>query len=442
MKRVLFTLLAAVALCCLTGCSCGNAGWENLFNGTDLQGWTKLNGNAEYRVENGEIVGVSTLNTPNTFLATEQEYGDFILELEYKVDEGVNSGVQIRSHSTPEYKNGTVYGYQCEIDPAAYCGGIYDEARSGWLYSLNDVPQAQTAFKRGEWNKMRVEAVGESVRVWLNGKPTADIVCDKDMSGFIALQVHSISNEELAGRTIRWRDIRIKTKNLEQELSPAIETIPQRNHIPNTISSREAAEGWALLWNGEDMSGWKSNSDKDFTKGWSCKDGVLSIAAQSGAGDIITERKYHDFELSVDFNFTEGANSGIKYFIGANGSIGCEFQILDDELHPDANRGRDGNRRLGSLYDILPAQGWKHIRKGDWNTARIVVNGADVEHWVNDVKILSYKREGDEWKQLIAQSKFAKVENFAGGDGGHILLQDHNDLVYYRNLKIKELNKK
>ena len=215
-----------------------------------------------------------------------------------------------------------------------------------------------------------------------------------------------------------------------------------RQQTHNTLTKKEIREGWTLLWNGEDMSGWKSNSDKDFTKGWSCADGVLSIAAGSGAGDIITERKYHDFELSIDFNFSEGANSGIKYFIGANGSIGCEYQILDDEVHPDANRGVDGNRRLGSLYDILAAPGWQYVRKGDWNTAKIIVQGADVEHWLNGVKILSYHREGAQWEELIARSKFAKVENFAGGDGGHILLQDHNDFVQYRNLKIRELNKK
>ena len=215
-----------------------------------------------------------------------------------------------------------------------------------------------------------------------------------------------------------------------------------RQQTHNTLSKKEIREGWTLLWNGKDLSGWKSNSDKDFTKGWSCADGVLSIAAGSGAGDIITERKYHDFELSIDFNFSEGANSGIKYFIGANGSIGCEYQILDDEVHPDANRGFEGNRRLGSLYDILAAPGWQYVRKGDWNTAKIVVNGADVEHWLNGVKILSYHREGAEWDQLIARSKFANVKDFAGGDGGHILLQDHNDFVQYRNLKIRELNKK
>ena len=215
-----------------------------------------------------------------------------------------------------------------------------------------------------------------------------------------------------------------------------------RQQTHNTLSKKEIREGWTLLWNGKDLSGWKSNSDKDFTKGWSCADGVLSIAAGSGAGDIITERKYHDFELSIDFNFSEGANSGIKYFIGANGSIGCEYQILDDEVHPDANRGFEGNRRLGSLYDILAAPGWQYVRKGDWNTAKIVVKGADVEHWLNGVKILSYHREGAEWDQLIARSKFANVKDFAGGDGGHILLQDHNDFVQYRNLKIRELNKK
>ena len=441
MKRLLL-LLACVAICL----SCESAernGWKLLFNGRNLNGWTKLNGQAEFRVENGEIVGVSTMNTPNTFLATKREYADFILELEYKVEEGVNSGVQIRSHSKAEYQNGRVYGYQCEIDPAAYSGGIYDEARSGWLYPLFDLPQAQKAFKRGDWNKMRVEAIGENIRVWLNGVATADMVCDADMSGFIALQVHDIGKkQELAGRTIRWRNIRIKTENLESEISPIIKSIPQKNHVENSLSQREQAEGWALLWNGKDMSGWKSNSNKDFTKGWSCKDGVMTIAAKSGAGDIITEKKYHDFELSIDFKFSEGANSGIKYFIGANGSIGCEYQILDDERHPDASRGFEGNRKLGSLYDILPAPGWKYVRKGDWNTARIVVRGADVEHWINGVKILSYRREGAEWDRLIARSKFAKVENFAGGDGGHILLQDHNDKVEYRNLKIRELNKK
>ncbi|MBQ8552761.1 MAG: DUF1080 domain-containing protein [Alistipes sp.] len=208
----------------------------------------------------------------------------------------------------------------------------------------------------------------------------------------------------------------------------------------NTLTKKERKAGWQLLWNGKDLSGWKSNSPNgDMNKGWKAVDGELVIMARSGAGDIITEKRYHDFELSIDFKITEGANSGIKYFIGENGSIGCEFQILDDENHPDAKMGFNGNRRLGSLYDLIPADGWALVAKRDWNTARIVVRGNHVEHWLNGVKILEYEKNNDMWDTIVSHSKFAKVENFAGGDGGHILLQDHNDEVHYRNLKIREL---
>lgn len=208
----------------------------------------------------------------------------------------------------------------------------------------------------------------------------------------------------------------------------------------NNLTKKERKAGWQLLWNGRDLSGWKSNSPNgDMNKGWKAVDGELVIMARSGAGDIITEKRYHDFELSIDFKITEGANSGIKYFIGENGSIGCEFQILDDENHPDAKMGFNGNRRLGSLYDLIPADGWAIASKRDWNTARIVVRGNHVEHWLNGVKILEYEKNNDMWDTIVSHSKFAKVENFAGGDGGHILLQDHNDEVHYRNLKIREL---
>jgi hypothetical protein len=208
----------------------------------------------------------------------------------------------------------------------------------------------------------------------------------------------------------------------------------------NTLTKKERKAGWQLLWNGRDLSGWKSNSSKgDMNRGWKVVDGQLVIMAGSGAGDIITEKRYHDFELSIDFKITEGANSGIKYFIGENGSVGCEFQILDDENHPDAKMGFNGNRRLGSLYDLIPADGWALASKRDWNTARIVVRGNHVEHWLNGVKILEYEKNNDMWDTIVSHSKFAKVNNFAGGDGGHILLQDHNDEVHYRNLKIREL---
>lgn len=440
MKKIYLLLLILFCVTCAPQAD-ERDGWVKLFNGRNLKGWSKLNGKAEFRVENQAIIGVSTPNTPNTFLATDKRYGDFILELEYKVDEGVNSGIQLRSQSKPEVQNGRVYGYQCEIDPSAYSGGIYDEARSGWLYNLSDEPVAQKAFRHGEWNHLRVEAVGHSIRAWLNGVPTTDLVDDKDSEGFIALQVHEIgADKSKIGKSIRWRNIRIKTENLEKELSAPITAISQKNHVLNYVSERETAAGWKLLWNGKDLNGWKSNSGKtDFDKGWKIENGALVIKSKSGAGDIITEQKYKNFELQIDFKLTPGANSGIKYFIGMNGSVGCEFQILDDEKHPDAKAGRDGNRRLGSLYDIMPAEGWKHADKYGWNRARIVVKDNHVEHWLNGHKLIEYEKGSKAWQEMVAKSKFAGVKNFAGGDGGHILLQDHNDEVHYRNLKIREL---
>lgn len=442
MKRLLLSCLLAAGICFAVQANDGD-GWTSLFNGRNLKGWERLGGKAVFKVEDGAIVGVSTKNTPNTFLATKERYGDFILEMEYKVDEGVNSGVQIRSQSRADYQNGRVYGYQFEIDPASPAGncGVYDEARRGWLYSLENEPQAREAFRHGEWNKLRIEAVGHSLRVWVNGVPTADIVDDADSEGFIALQVHEIGDsDEKAGTTVRWRNIRIKTGDLSSDLTPVSDAIPERNHILNSISPREAAEGWQLLFNGRDLQGWKSLSGGDMTKGWGVENGELVIHAKSGAGDIVTDRMYGSFDLKVDFRITKGANSGIKYFINSNGSVGCEYQILDDENHPDAKMGFNGNRRLGSLYDLIPAQGWQYVDKYGWNTARIVVRGNKVEHWINGHKILEYERGNMMWDTIVSHSKFARVKGFAADSEGYILLQDHNDEVHYRNLKIRILD--
>lgn len=148
--------LLLLFLCCASMVSAQN--WEPLFNGKNLNGWKKLNGKAEYKVVDGAIVGVSKMNTPNTFLATKKTYGDFILEFDFKIDDGLNSGVQLRSESKKDYQNGRVHGYQFEIDPSerAWSGGIYDEARRNWLYPLTQNPSAKSAFKNNQWNKARI----------------------------------------------------------------------------------------------------------------------------------------------------------------------------------------------------------------------------------------------------------------------------------------------
>lgn len=442
---------------------CENNEWEKLFNGQDLDGWKVLNGDAEFIVEDGIIVGISKLNTPNTFLATEKEYGDFILEYEAKIDPLLNAGVQIRSLSNPDYQNGRVHGYQVELDPSkrAWTGGIYDEARRGWLYNLECNQDGKKAFKLNEWNIFRVEAIGNNIRVWVNGIPTANIIDDMTSKGFIALQVHGIGeDEEKNGKKVFYKNIRIQTENLDDLITPDKNEIPQKSYLKNKLTEREIKDGWKLLWDGKTTEGWRGAKLDSFpTNGWFIKDGNLIVEDNDGGestngGDIVTIDKYKNFILEVDFKLTKGANSGIKYFVdtelnkGAGSSIGCEYQILDDDFHPDAKMGVDGNRTLASLYDLITADAHiyspyestsKRVNKYGWNRARIVVQDSLVQHYLNGIKVLEYIRSNQMWKALVAYSKYRVWPNFGEAKEGHILLQDHGFEVYYENIKIKEL---
>lgn len=436
-----------------------NDGWTTLFNGNDLEGWEVLNGTAEYHIEDDMIVGTTRTGTPNTFLATKKRYTDFILEFEAYVDPSVNSGVQIRSNSLPEYNKGRVHGYQVELDPSprAYTGGIYDEARRGWLYPLANNPKGQTAFVNGQWNKFHVEAVGSEIRVWVNGIMTANLVDDMTQEGFIALQVHSIGNKRDAGKTIKWRNLRIKTENLESDRWAVDPDCPEMNFVPNHLTDTERRKGWRLLWDGKTSEGWRSARAPEFpAQGWEIEDGVLTVLESGGGestngGDIITTEKFSDFELKLEFRITEGANSGIKYFVdpelnqGAGSSIGLEFQILDDQRHPDAKLGVKGNRTLGSLYDLIPAanlsvpsRGKEFRGVGNWNQARILVRGNHIEHWLNGFKVVEYERNTPMYRALVAYSKYKVWPDFGELPQGHILLQDHGNRVSFRSIKIRE----
>ncbi len=200
-----------------------NAKWEILFDGKTLDGWEQRGGKARYNVEDGMVVGISVKDTKNSFLCTKQHYGNFILELEFWVDDKMNSGIQIRSQSLESYQDGRVHGYQVEIDPSerAWSGGIYDEARRGWLYDLRNNEAARQAFKHNEWNRLHIEALGPSIRTWLNGVPTANLVDSLTAQGFIALQVHGNREE---GIKVRWRNIRIMDLGTTTEFPQMIQT--------------------------------------------------------------------------------------------------------------------------------------------------------------------------------------------------------------------------
>jgi len=212
----------------------------------------------------------------------------------------------------------------------------------------------------------------------------------------------------------------------------------------NTLTAQEKQEGWRLLWDGKTGEGWCTRKQEPFpAKGWELADGVLTVLpknAGGGAGDIITAETFSSFILKADFRLTPAANSGIKYLFDPKVSEGTtlEYQVLD-AAHPDAARGIGGNRKVASFYDVMPAVNAHPKPAGEWNSAMIVCKGKHVEHWLNGENVLEFERGSEAFRAAVAKSKFNKYPNWGEQMSGHILLQDHNDRVSYRNIKIKVL---
>ncbi len=459
MKRqtLLLALLLPISFLAHSQAQLSTKNWTTLFDGKSLKGWKQVAGTATYAVEDGVIVGRTVEKSPNTFLISEQEYGDFVLELDVKIEDlGSNSGIQFRSQYDPAGRDGKgkVFGYQYELDPSPrkWTGGLYDEGRRDWLYPMSLNPAGQNSYKHNAFNQVKIECVGNQIRTWVNGTPAAYLIDNVDRKGVVALQVHAISSPDKVGKKIYWKNIRIKGVT-----KPSTDDFPKEGYvvstIPNTLTDFEKKNGWKLLFDGVSASGWKSANKETFPdKGWVIQDGTIGVNVveakeASRGGDIVTKDQYGAFDLSFEFKLTPGGNTGVKYFAGpAQGNkgpvVGLEYQVLDDKLHPDAKAGRGGNRTLASLYDLIKADKQERFvhPPGQWNTGRVVVQPNNhVEHYLNGVKVLEYDRGSPAYRELVAMSKYKDFPNFGEAPKGHILLQDHGDVVNFRSIKIREL---
>ncbi|MGD1957494.1 MAG: DUF1080 domain-containing protein [Fulvivirga sp.] len=425
--------------------------WKSIFNGKDLSGWVLKGGEAEFKVIEGAIVGTARINTPSTYLCTEKKYDDFILEFEVYLSNELNAGVQFRSD---ERNNGEVYGYQCEIDPKKrkWTGGIYDQGRKGWLYPLSRNEGARDAFQMGRWNKFRIEAYGNQLNTYVNGTQCSRLVDDQSSDGFIGLQVHSIGDRnKKEGYSVKWKNFIILSKEVDKhiKLDPNVSEI---SYLKNELTDREKKNGFRLLWDGVTTEGWRGVRSNEFpAQGWKIEEGMLTVLADeanSKGEHIVTMDQFGNFELVLDFRVTKGANSGIRYFVNEERTVSaCEYQILDDKKHPDASKGTNGNRKLASLYDLVPAEPLSSgVKKdpfkgvGKWNRATIVSKDGKVEHWLNNVKMVEYDRYSQMFEALVLYSKYSGHENFGRWDAGNIMLHDHHDEVSFRSIKIRELN--
>ena len=433
--------------------------WQPLFDGKTLNGWTKMAGNADYKVEEDAIVGITTAGSPNSFLVCDKKFtGDFILEMEVKMDDSTtNSGIQFKSNydSAANKGRGRVFGYQFELDPSSrkWSGGVYDEGRREWLYTGSLNSRSQTLFTTGVYHKIKIECTGTTIKTWLDGAAMAYVIDTlKKNEGLIALQVHSIGKPEQAGIKLYWKNIRINTSNVSSTTFP--KGIYVANLMSNSLNGYEVQDGWKLLFDGKSNDGWTGAYKKTFPeKGWEIKNGIMKVLPSAGGesangGDIVTKEEFSAFDLSFEFMLTPGANSGLKYFVtlsenNPGSAIGLEYQVLDDTLHPDAKMGLNGNRTLASLYDLIKANKQSRFIKhpGRWNTGRIIVYPNNhVEHYLNGVKVLEYERGSQTYRDLVAISKYKVWPNFGEAKQGRILLQDHGNEVSFRSIKIRPLS--
>lgn len=416
-------------------------GFVPIFNGRDLTGWRNFKGRG---VKDGWSVqdGVLVVEAGGGDIITNAEYDSFDFRFEFKVAEGGNSGVfySVQEDDSVSYPWQTGPEYQI-LDNERHVDGRSDMTSSGALYALQPTSR-EAAEPVGEWNTGRVVRLGNRVQHYLNGVKVADYEWGSDelaelianskfssMPGFAKVRTGHLGLQDHGDR-VEFRHLRVRRLDAGSVSDTASRT-------PNTLTPDERADGWRLLFDGRSLGDWRGYKQQSVPEGWFADDGVL---VTEGGPDLITKDQYDDFELVIDWKVGPRGNSGIFY--GAQEVDGPiytsapEMQILDNQGH-----GVDGTdvHAAGGNYALHGPAEDAAKPAGEWNRARIVKIGDRVEHYLNGVKVVDYVWGSDDWKQRVADSKFAAWPVYARSQKGHLGLQFHGDRIEFRNIRVRPL---
>jgi|GEM_PF-176522 len=352
--------------------------WLPLIENNDLSQWKIVGGSSTYHIEDNVVIGTSVASKMNTFLVSNKIYSDFIFETDVKADTNINSGIQFRSNLN---NKGHVYGYQMEIDTSdrAWSGGIYDQSRRGWIYNLTRNEACSKQFKVNDWNNYRIEAIGSSIKTFINNVPCSNIIDDKTAKGFIALQVHS-AGKNMDNKKIRWRNPKIITTDPKQHLLkiPENQNAPVFNYLTNKISKQEINEGWSLI-------------------------PFASINKKpTPTNNLVIDNPYSSFEFTLDFKLTHNLNAEINYLNTSETSV-FTFPLVNNSSFKMKDKTINS---LGAIKGLVAPKNhsepnhnsMRFNKNGQWNRVRIVVqqthkNNFHIEHWLNNIKFAEYEHK-------------------------------------------------
>jgi hypothetical protein len=421
--------------------------WETLFNGNGTEafrgyqmdsfpsdGWTVKDGTLRTNPE-GTVKDI----------VTKKQYRNFELVFEWKATPGANSGVMYRVQENSDSPWHTGPEYQV-LDDSKHADGANPLTAAGSLYALVSA-ERKTLKPVGSFNESRIILQGNQLEHWLNGDKV--VACELDSYGIQTLIANSkfaphknFAKERTGHIVFQHHHDEVWFRNIKVRSLTEPEALPEARRA-NVLSKAAREAGWRNLFNGKNTDQWRGFKKEAFPdKGWVIENDCIKHISKGGGGDIITKQKYGQFDFQWEWKVAPGANSGVKYFImeERGGAIGHEYQVIDDSKHPDALRGPKW--QTAAFYDVFPANNRVLQPVGSFNKSRVLIKGQKVEHWLNGVMVLHYTLGSQEVLDAVANSKFKKVDKFGYRHQGHILLQDHQDEVHYRNLKIKRLGQK